>query len=49
MDIIFQTWYVSGFIIGLIMLTLTYFGKSLNVVQSSLHVIMGAGKELLFF
>jgi hypothetical protein len=53
MEIIFQTWpwYVSGFIIGLIMLTLTYFGKSFGMSSNlrSMCTIMGAGKRTAFF
>lgn len=53
MDLIYQTWpwYVSGFIIGLIMLTLTYFGKSFGMSSNlrSMCSIMGAGKRTAFF
>jgi uncharacterized membrane protein YedE/YeeE len=53
MDIIFQTWswYVSGFLIGLIMLTLTYFGKSFGMSSNlrSLCSMAGLGKRVSFF
>ncbi|SDX21901.1 YeeE/YedE family protein [Flavobacterium degerlachei] len=53
MDIVFQTWpwYVSGFLIGLIMLCLIYFGKSFGMSSNlrSMCTIMGAGKRTAFF
>ncbi len=53
MDILFYTWpwYVSGFIIGLIMLSLIYFGKSFGMSSNlrSMCTIMGAGKRTAFF
>ena len=53
MDLIFQTWpwYISGFLIGLIMLCLTYFGKSFGMSSNlrSMCTIMGAGKRTAFF
>ena len=53
MDLIFQTWpwYVSGLIIGLIMLCLIYFGKSFGMSSNlrSLCSIAGLGKRASFF
>ena len=53
MDFIFQTWswYFSGFLIGIIMLTLIYFGKAFGMSSNlrSLCSIMGAGKIVPFF
>jgi uncharacterized membrane protein YedE/YeeE len=53
MDFIFQTWswYFSGFLIGIIMLTLIYFGKVFGMSSNlrSLCSIMGAGKIVPFF
>ena len=53
MEIIFQTWswYVSGFIIGIIMLCLIYFGKTFGMSSNlrSLCSIAGAGKYVSFF
>ena len=53
MDAIFQTWpwYVSGFLIGLIMLALIYFGKTFGMSSNlrSLCTIAGAGKFVEFF
>ena len=53
MDFIFQTWswYFSGFLIGIIMLTLIYFGKVFGMSSNlrSLCSIMGAGKFVPFF
>ena len=53
MNILFYTWswYVSGFIIGLIMLSLIYFGKSFGMSSNlrSMCTIMGAGKRTAFF
>ena len=53
MNIIFQTWswYVSGFLIGMIMLSLIYFGKVFGMSSNlrSLCSIAGAGKYVSFF
>jgi uncharacterized membrane protein YedE/YeeE len=53
MDFIFQTWswYFSGFLIGIIMLTLIYFGKVFGMSSNlrSLCSIIGAGKFVPFF
>jgi uncharacterized membrane protein YedE/YeeE len=53
MDFIFQTWswYFSGFLIGIIMLTLIYFGKAFGMSSNlrSLCSIMGAGKIVPLF
>jgi uncharacterized membrane protein YedE/YeeE len=53
MDIIFQTWpwYVSGFLIGMIMLCLIYFGKAFGMSSNlrSLCSMAGAGKYVSFF
>lgn len=53
MDFLFQTWpwYVSGFIIGLVMLTLIYFGKTFGMSSNlrSLCSIAGAGRVSSFF
>lgn len=53
MNIIFQTWpwYVSGFLIGMIMLSLIYFGKAFGMSSNlrSLCSIAGAGKYVSFF
>ena len=53
MNVVFQTWpwYVSGFIIGLIMLSLLYFGKSFGMSSNlrSMCAMVGAGKKVSFF
>ena len=53
MNIIFQTWpwYVSGFLIGMIMLSLIYFGKAFGMSSNlrSLCSMAGAGKYVSFF
>lgn len=53
MDVIFQTWswYVSGFVIGMIMLCLIYFGKSFGMSSnlSTLCSMTGIGKRVSFF
>lgn len=53
MDVIFQTWswYVSGFIIGMIMLCLIYFGKVFGMSSNlrSLCSMTGLGKRVAFF
>ena len=53
MEIIFQTWswYVSGLIIGVVMLSLIYFGKTFGMSSNlrSLCSIAGLGKKVSFF
>ena len=53
MDFLFQTWpwYVSGLIIGLVMLTLNYFGKVFGMSSNlrSMCTIAGADKYADFF
>lgn len=53
MNIFFQTWpwYVSGFLIGMIMLCLIYFGKSFGMSSNlrSLCSMAGLGKRVNFF
>jgi uncharacterized membrane protein YedE/YeeE len=53
MEIIFQTWpwYVSGFLIGMVMLSLIYFGKSFGMSSnlSTLCSMTGIGKRVAFF
>ncbi|MBP6180754.1 YeeE/YedE thiosulfate transporter family protein [Flavobacterium sp.] len=53
MNIIFQTWpwYVSGFLIGMIMLSLIYFGKNFGMSSNlrSLCSMTGIGKRVTFF
>jgi uncharacterized membrane protein YedE/YeeE len=53
MDFISQTWswYFSGFLIGIIMLCLNYFGKVFGMSSNlrSLCTIAGAGKYVPFF
>jgi uncharacterized membrane protein YedE/YeeE len=53
MDIFFQTWpwYISGFLIGLIMLTLIYFGKHFGMSSNleSLCSMSGLGKKISYF
>ncbi|APA00384.1 MULTISPECIES: YeeE/YedE family protein [Flavobacterium] len=53
MELIYHTWswYISGFIIGLIMLILIYFGKSFGMSSNlrTLCSIAGAGKKVAFF
>lgn len=53
MEILFQTWpwYISGFIIGMVMLSLIYFGKTFGMSSNlrSLCAIAGLGKRLSFF
>lgn len=53
MEIIFLTWpwYVSGFIIGLVMLALIFFGRTFGMSSNlrSLCSIAGAGKVSSFF
>ncbi|MCG9793611.1 YeeE/YedE family protein [Flavobacterium algicola] len=53
MNVFFQTWpwYISGFIIGLIMLSLLYFGKSFGMSSNlrSMCAMIGAGNKVSFF
>lgn len=53
MEILSQTWpwYISGFLIGLVMLALIYFGKVFGMSSNlrSLCSIAGAGKVVPFF
>jgi uncharacterized membrane protein YedE/YeeE len=53
MDIVFQTWpwYVSGFLIGMVMLCLIYFGKVFGMSSnlSTLCSMTGIGKRVSFF
>ena len=53
MDILFQTWpwYFSGFLIGLIMLCLIYFGKTFGMSSNlrALCAMTGVGKRVSFF
>jgi hypothetical protein len=53
MSILFQTWpwYVSGFLIGMIMLCLIYFGKKFGMSSnlSTLCSMAGLGKRVSFF
>lgn len=53
MEILYLTWpwYVSGFVIGLIMLALIYFGRTFGMSSNlrSLCSIAGAGKVTSFF
>ena len=53
MNIIFQTWpwYVSGFLIGMVMLTLIYFGKNFGMSTNlqSLCSMAGLGKNIKYF
>jgi len=53
MEIIYHTWswYISGFIIGLVMLILIYFGKSFGMSSNlrTLCSMAGAGKKVSFF
>ena len=53
MDVIFQTWpwYVSGFLIGMIMLCLIYFGRVFGMSSnlSTLCSMTGIGKKVSFF
>jgi uncharacterized membrane protein YadS len=52
MNIIFQTWpwYISGFLIGMIMLSLTYFEKHLGclLICVLLCSMAGLGKRVAF-
>jgi uncharacterized protein len=53
MNLISQTWpwYISGFIIGLVMLCLIYFGKNFGMSTNlkSLCAMTGVGKKVAFF
>lgn len=53
MELIYHTWswYISGFIIGLIMLSLIYFGKHFGMSSNlrTLCSLAGAGKKIAFF
>ena len=53
MEIFFQTWpwYFSGFLIGMIMLCLIYFGKAFGMSSnlSTLCSMTGIGKQVSFF
>lgn len=53
MDFITQTWHwsISGFLIGLVMLLLTYFGKTFGMSSNlrSLCSMTGVGKHVSFF
>jgi uncharacterized membrane protein YadS len=52
-DIVFHTWpwYVSGFLIGMVMLCLIYFGKVFGMSSnlSTLCSMTGIGKKVPFF
>jgi uncharacterized protein len=53
MNVIFQTWpwYVSGFLIGMVMLALIYFGKNFGMSTNlqSLCSMTGLGKRISYF
>lgn len=53
MELIYHTWpwYISGFIIGLVMLALIYFGKYFGMSSNlrTLCSMAGAGKKVAFF
>jgi uncharacterized membrane protein YedE/YeeE len=53
MELIYHTWpwYISGFIIGLVMLSLIYFGKTFGMSSNlrTLCSLAGAGKKVSFF
>lgn len=53
MEVIFQTWpwYISGFLIGMIMLCLIYFGKAFGMSSnlSTLCSMTGIGNKVSFF
>ncbi|MCB0443939.1 MAG: YeeE/YedE family protein [Flavobacterium sp.] len=53
MEILSQTWHwsISGFLIGLVMLFLTYFGKTFGMSSNlrSLCAMTGIGKKVPFF
>ena len=53
MNVIFQTWpwYISGFLIGMVMLMLIYFGKNFGMSSNlqSLCSMTGLGKRISYF
>ena len=53
MNVFFQTWpwYVSGFLIGLIMLSLIFFGKQFGMSSNleTLCSMSGLGKKVSYF
>lgn len=53
MEVLFQTWpwYISGFVIGMVMLSLMYFGKTFGMSSNlrSLCAMTGLGKKVSFF
>jgi uncharacterized membrane protein YedE/YeeE len=53
MNVFFQTWpwYISGFLIGMIMLTLIYFGKQFGMSSNleTLCSMSGLGKKVAYF
>ncbi len=53
MNIMYQTWpwYVSGFLIGMVMLSLIYFGKNFGMSTNlqSLCSMTGLGKRIAYF
>jgi uncharacterized membrane protein YedE/YeeE len=53
MNVFFQTWpwYISGFLIGMIMLSLIYFGKHFGMSSNleSLCAMSGLGKKISYF
>jgi uncharacterized membrane protein YedE/YeeE len=53
MNVFFQTWpwYISGFLIGMIMLSLIYFGKQFGMSSNleSLCSMAGLGKKISYF
>ncbi|MXN90606.1 YeeE/YedE family protein [Flavobacterium sp. Sd200] len=53
MDVIYGTWpwYVSGFLIGAVMLVLVYFGKTFGMSSNlrTMCTVLGAGKTSDFF
>jgi uncharacterized protein len=53
MDFLFETWHwsFSGFFIGIIMLLLTYFGKTFGMSANLRNIcsVVGAGKSISFF
>jgi uncharacterized protein len=53
MDFLFETWHwsISGFLIGIIMLALTYFGKTFGMSANlrTMCSVVGAGKSVAYF
>src|SRR5690554_6569717 len=53
MELIYHTWswYISGFLIGLVMLSLIFFGKNFGMSSNlrTLCSLAGAGKKVPFF